>query len=62
MSFDQAAQVAKQAMIARVPVLVYPLKWQPDQFGVQFQSPQGVVNRESFVQALDALDEFPRSA
>lgn len=59
MSFDQAVAVAKQAMLKRVPVLIYPKKWLDHEFGVQFQSPQGFVHRESYVQALDALDEFP---
>jgi predicted RNase H-like HicB family nuclease len=59
MTFDQAVQVAKQAMIARVAVLIFPRKWEDGEFGVQFQSPQGCVTRESYVQALDALDEFP---
>lgn len=62
MTYDQAVLVAKEAMRFRVPVLVYPLKWQDAEFGIQFQSPRGFVNRESYVQALDALDEFPRVA
>jgi hypothetical protein len=59
MTYDQAVQVAKQAMRQRVAVLIFPRKWELDEFGVQFQHEGKLATRESYVQALDALDEFP---
>lgn len=59
MTYDQAVQVLKEAMRKRITARVYPLKWQEDCFGIELQSPEGFVRRESFTPALDALDVFP---
>jgi hypothetical protein len=56
MDFNQAVQVAKEAMRARVAVLIFPRKWDEGEFGVEFQHEGTTRARESYVEALDTLD------